>query len=226
MTPRTIRNQRAAVALVVALLSISAVLLPPSRADAQGGGPSIVRLGFGQDGPRVVVAAIIANTDPNLGFELLPVQVSLFNAAGAPIASNSGYVDMLFPAGKTAYVAAIYPPGGERAARATINLGRGRASATSLPMLLDVTDAVFRPDRFSAKATGLLTSGYPKGLTQILVSAVAFDSSGAIVGGGQQYINQVPGGGQLAVDPSVTVSVQPAWIEMYAAITSISSVEP
>lgn len=219
---RMIYSLLTAAILAGALISIG-LLMPPTRAEAQTG-PSIVMLGFGQERTQVVAAAIVTNTDPNLGFESMPVQVSVFNAAGAPIAANSGYLDMLFPAGKTAYIASIYPPNDERAARVTMSIGRGRSSPTNLPMLFNVSDVVFRPDRYFSKATGLLVSGYPKGMTYIHVTAVAFDGNGAIVGGGHQY-TQVPALGQVAVDPPVTVSTPPAWIEMYASMTTLTHVE-
>jgi hypothetical protein len=217
-------------ALFGAFYSLVAVLLahpwvPSAEAQPVPDGPTITMVGFGQQQKQVAVAYIIENINPDYGYEAMPVQVSVFDAQGAPIGSSSGYVDMLFPAGKTAHVSRIYFQGDEQAARVNVSIGKGRAQRSTAQPALSARDVIYKPDRFFPKATGIVSSSYVKNATYVYVAAVAFDATGSIIGGGFEFLNFVPAGGEVVADPAVTTSGQPAWIEMYASLSGLSRME-
>jgi hypothetical protein len=188
-------------------------------------GPVLVFSGYGQERTSVAVAYIVENVNPDFLFRAVPVQVSVFNSAGSVIGADSDSVSRLYPAAKMANISRVRIPEGETAARVELTIGKGRAMRSAVQSGFEITDIVYRAERNSRRATGLVTSSFPQSITEVRVVAVAFDASGSIIGGGSRFVGIVPGGGSAATDVDLTISAEPAWIEMYAAPSGLSDIE-
>jgi hypothetical protein len=74
--------------------------------------------------------------------------------------------------------------------------------------------------------TGQIVSPYGSEITNLRVAAIAYDAAGEIIGGGYTFLDFVPANGKAAVEVSVTTAEEPTTVELYAAVSDLSEIEP
>ena len=164
----------------------------------------MVAKGFGQFLATVGVAFIVENPSETLVVERTSFEAIVYNR-GVALGKGSGLgIPVLLPSQR---------------------LGVSLTSAGARPLAKQPTLAAERvalkADGSRFKATGTITSPYKTDARMAIVYAVAYDSTGAIIGGGNSNTMTVPANGQVPVEMDLVVAGKPARVELYPALGSV-----
>jgi hypothetical protein len=184
---------------------------------------TVVAHGFGQDGIAVGVGFVVENPNQNLALESSQYQIGAYDSAGRVLKTDSGYIERLEPGERVGIADDLYLPDGTIMARLDVQLQMGEIlpSAKRTPVMT-AANVAYLPDRYFPKVTGTILNSEPRDQSFIRVSALLYDASGQIIGGGYTYVDFVPANGQAAAEVSVDVAGQPARAELWPARTSLS----
>ncbi len=86
-------------------------------------------------------------------------------------------------------------------------------------------NATYKPDSYFPSVTGEIVNPYTQQVTDIEVTAIAYDSAGNIVGTGWTYLDFIPASTASAVEVYMTMSGEPATVELFATLSSFSEFE-
>jgi hypothetical protein len=89
---------------------------------------------------------------------------------------------------------------------------------------LTTTSVSWRSSTASATVSGTVANPNAIGFGEVLVSAVAYDNTGAIIGGGSGMLPSLPPHAQSPIDVPVVTNGPPASVDLYAAPRSLPSV--
>lgn len=168
-------------------------------------------------------AFLLENPNPSTAFERTQYQVALYDAAGIVLKTDSGYITFLAPGEKTAVADNMYLDAGAKPVRLDVQVKPGKSQVLKEIVPNFTTENVtYKPDRFSSKVTGVIRSPFKKDLSDLHVSAVAYDANGAIIGGGFTFLKFVPAGGAAAVEVSITTAGTPVKVELYPALSGLT----
>jgi hypothetical protein len=226
-------RQRVFVSATVALVSL--LLLSSAAAFARTGrsgteqsapglspwqAPRIVADGFAQDGGWINYSFIVEN--PNLGVALNEVsyEVVVADDQGAILGANQSFVWLLTPGQRLAVANAMAVAEGERAGGLFVRVRSWHVVPTDP---LQATDVGFVADEVAPRVTGRIASAFPSVVDNVRVSALAFDSDGAIIGAGHAFIARIDPGGSSAIEVPIITRGVPARVELHPALTSLST---
>jgi hypothetical protein len=85
---------------------------------------------------------------------------------------------------------------------------------------LSAEQATFLPDPNFPKVAGVIKSSWENDIQGVIVTAIAYDKSGTIVGSGTGVASLVPANGQVAVEVSIDMVGVPAKVELYATVSN------
>lgn len=86
------------------------------------------------------------------------------------------------------------------------------------------SSVVFKPGQYGMnKVTAKITSAYQQTVKDVYAAAVCYDGSGAIIGGGEAYIDEIPSGQTRPIEETVMVSAVPASCEMFPTLSGVST---
>jgi hypothetical protein len=178
--------------------------------------------GFGQTEYRAGYALLVENPNDNYAIESTQYHLTAYAADGTVLAAEEGYIDVILP-GQTLGIGDTISIIGD----ATIDHVDAQILAgdyePSDPIPTFTSENVsYQPGDFSSDTTGEIVSPYNKDITDIRVSAIAYDDAGNIVGGGFTYLDFIPANGKAAVEVSTACSGTPATVELYAYLSSLS----
>lgn len=178
--------------------------------------------GFGQDDTTVGYAFVVSNPNAATGFENIEYQVAILDAAGTVVATDSGYINVLF-AGETQGVGgALFVDSGATVSTLTVQVSGGDAVASDPVAGFTVEGGQYIPGDFGNQATGIVVSPFGRAFDDLRVSAVAYDAAGTIVGGGFTFVNFVPANGRTGVTVQVTAAGEVAEVALYPALSALS----
>ena len=183
--------------------------------------------GFGQERTQGAYGFLVENQSSSTAVEKSQYQVTAFAKDGTVLATDSGYIELLLPSQKLGIAGSLSLFAAENASidSVIVQLKAGDR-APSEPQPTFTSDKVtYLKGSYSSKITGVIKSPYKKDASQLRVSALAFDGSGAIIGGGFTYLDFVPAEGQSAVEVSVITNGQPAATELYASLSGLSELK-
>jgi hypothetical protein len=183
---------------------------------------SLVAQGFGQDGQQVGFAFIVENPNAGYAVENSQYQVAAYDANGAVLKTESGYIELVLPGQSLGVGNTMYVDEGVTVSRIETQLKAGDVEATDLSTTFAVDKVVYRPSDMFSKAFGVVTNPFDRDITELRVSAVAFNDAGEIVGGGFTYLNFILAGGTTGVGVSVTSAGQVARVELYPTVSGLS----
>jgi hypothetical protein len=83
-------------------------------------------------------------------------------------------------------------------------------------------DASFEPGRVSNHVRGFVVNPYEQDVTDLFVSAILYDDTGEIIGSGFTFLDEVAARGRTAVEVRTLTSSEPASVELYATLSSLS----
>jgi len=195
---------------------------PPATAPIapSGGseGVSVIQTGFGQAkaGAPVAVAALLQNTGaPTDG---VPLSITVYNASGAVVAAGDTTMRYLGAGETTGFVHRLTAASSGSAARVEVVAGDGKAAGDPPAGGLGFSQASLTADHSGLEATAVLSSSFADDLSDVHVSAIAYDASGVIDGGGETTKRVVPAGGSVGVVVSIDASGTPASVQFYAQL--------
>lgn len=192
----------------------------PSQAPAQVQTLRTLASGYGQDGIEMAFAFVIEN--PNPGHMLDgKYQVAAYDSSGRVLDTDSGYITYVLPGQKTAIAASMYLPDNTTAAKLDVQVQTTSSKAFTARPSFSFSNITYLADRWTPKVSATISSPFDKDGKYVRISAVAYNASGVIVGGGFTFQDFVPARGQSATSFSVTTNGTPARIELYASISSL-----
>lgn len=196
---------------------------PPTAAPVVEAAPiNLISQGFGQEGQSAAYAFVVENPNAAIGFEDVAYQIAAKDDQGTIIATDSGYITALFPNQSAALAGTLFIDEGNTIATLEVQLSSGEQVATE-PIDSFVVEGIqyFQGD-FTNSVTGILTSAFARPIDDVRVSAITYDESGAINGGGFTFVNFIPADDRVGVDVSVTSSGPVARVELYPTFSFLS----
>jgi hypothetical protein len=149
------------------------------------------------DSAASVAAVVKWNSTSEIATDV-EVTLTLSNAAGVVVSSDSEDVGAIFP-GQSAAVTENPQVSGATSLRVqalvgnTQNLPKGEVSPT-----LTTTGVVNTPGEFGSTTTGTITSTSTKDLKEVQATAVYLNSAGAIIGGDFTFVDFIPANGSTS----------------------------
>jgi hypothetical protein len=196
---------------------------PQELSTAQAEKLRVVSVGFGQKDQEVGFAFLVENPNSSYSVENSQYQLVAYNAEGAVIKTESGYIELVLPNQRLGIAGTTFLDQGINVAKVELQLSKGNAvPAESLPAFTIGQVAYFDDDTFPF-VTGIIGNLYSKDITNLRVSAVAYDDSGQIIGGGFTYLNFILANGSTGVKISLTSSPHIANIEIYPVLSGLSN---
>ncbi len=191
---------------------------PAARVDVR-----VVAQGFGQDGRQVGYAFLVENPNAGLAVENTQYQLAAYDDAGAVVETDSGYIQFLLPGQQIGVADTMYLDEGVALSRIEVQLSQGKATAFEPTAWIEVERARYIEGRYSRYATAVLSNPFDRDITNLVVSAVAYDDAGQIIGGGFTYLNFLLAGGATGVRVSIEGLSQVARVEVYATLSGLST---
>ena len=196
---------------------------PPPSPTPKPEAISLLNQGFGQDDRQVGFAFIVENPNAGLAIENSQYQIAAYNADGVVVKTDSGYIELLLPSQKLAIGGTMFLDEGVTASNIEVQLSEGDATPTDPIPSFTVDSVVYVAGQFSSNATGVVTNPYKRDITNLRVSAVAYNAAGEIIGGGFTFLNFILANGTTGVKVSVTSAKDVASVELYPVISGLSS---
>jgi hypothetical protein len=97
-----------------------------------------------------------------------------------------------------------------------VRISDGRPAGDPPPGTLSFSGVTTVTDRTGTEASAVLASSYSNDLTEVRVDALAYDSRGTLVSGGELIKRLVPAGSPVGVLVPMDLSGTPARVELYA----------
>jgi hypothetical protein len=183
-----------------------------------GGSVEVLKSGFGQAkaGGPIAVAALLQNAGEPV--DQVPVSITVYDGSGSVLAA-ADTTARYFDSGETiGFVHRIAAAGSGSAARVAIVTGPGKPAGEAPPGSLSFGQTAIDTEHSGLEATTTLSSSFASDLTNVRVSAIAYDATGAIDGGGETIKRIVPAGGSVGLVVSLDVSGTPASVQFYAQL--------
>lgn len=195
---------------------------PPASPTPKPEAIKIGAQGFGQDGRQASFAFIVENPNPGLAIENSQYQIAAYNAEGAVVETDSGYIQLLLPSQKLGIAGTLFLDEGVTVAKIEVQLSEGDAIVSDPIATFTIDSVLYTASQFSSNVTGIITSPYNRDITSLRVSAVVYNSAGEIIGGGLTYLNFILQNGTTGVRVPVTSAKDVATVELYPAISGLS----
>ncbi len=204
---------------VFALSDTSSTGAQPLGIVADGSGPSGFEneLGWG---------IIVENPNPGLAAETTAYKATAYAADGKVLGVYSSFISLLLPGERLGLGGSFYLPPGTTADRLEFEvLGRYFSETSVHAGFLTPADVAFVADEFSPRVTGTIQNSLDRELRDIEVYAIAYNAAGQIIGGGFTFVDSIAAGGQTRTEVTIAVGEEPAAVELFATVSSLSDIE-
>ncbi|HLI51000.1 MAG TPA: hypothetical protein VKU87_04340 [Thermomicrobiaceae bacterium] len=214
-------------------VAASATLVPtatPSPTPAPSPSPvtqnlQVIASGFGQnDNGQIGYAFIVKNPNSALGISNSQYQVAAYDSSGTVLKTDSNYINIIRPGETFGVGGQLFLDKGQKAAKIEVQVSTGTTGAMTDTTDLTTDKATYSADGYGdEQVSGVVNNPWKVDVKEVRVSAVTYDASGKINGGGFTFVDFVPAGGHAAATVQVTTSGKPAKVELYAVLTSLSN---
>lgn len=183
------------------------------------GGDSSIELldiGFGQvpDSEELGYGFVIRNnTGSTLDFS--EYDVVAYDAGGAQLESDFGFIDLLAPGETRGIGGSIYLPDGTTATRVEVQVTSGDVATSDFPQPFSVTNPLYFGEEFFPVVTAIASGPYDRPIEDLDVHVVLYNAAGKIIGGGYDYIDFLLPGQPTGVEAYVASSEAPARVDVY-----------
>jgi hypothetical protein len=186
----------------------------------------LVAQGFSPTQPKVGFAFLVQNSSDRFVTDPTSYVVTAYGPGGKVVQTLTGDVGAVFPTQQSGVAGILTVPGGQSVSRLTVSLApvRFRLPWADLAGPLTTTSVTWRSSETSTTVSGTVVNPYAIGFGDVLVSAVAYDLSGAIIGGGSGMVPSLLPHAQSPIDVPVVTKGPPASVELDAAPRSLPSV--
>ncbi|HYI15831.1 MAG TPA: FxLYD domain-containing protein [Thermomicrobiales bacterium] len=183
----------------------------------------VVQQGFSevQSYDEVAYGFIVQNPDAENAVINSEYLVTVFQGADV-LDTDSGYLDYVLPGQRLGVGGSIFIPSGRDADSIVVELSAGEAAAPEVDPGFNVDLIRYYPDSLFPSATGVISTTSDVPLQDFEVFAVGYDETGAIVGGGYTFVSFILAGATTGVEVNVASANEPASIELYPVVTSLT----
>lgn len=204
--------------------AISALSLLGSNEESPAGAVdlTLIQYGFGQDENEVGFGLIVENPNEGFAVESTRYQVTAYAEDGKVLAVDGGFIDVLLPQQTLGLGGSMFLEEGATVARVEAQILAGDFETTDALPFFAAENVAYQPGDFSSSVTGEIVNPYAKDISNLRVSAIAYDEAGAIIGGGFTFLDFAPANGKAAVEAFVTTAGTPATVELYASLSALS----
>jgi len=188
----------------------------------------IVADGFGPSGfeNELGWGIIVENPNAGLAAETTAYQTTAYAADGKVLGVYSSFISLLLPGERLGLGGSFYLPPGTTADRLEFEvLGRYFSETTVQAGFLTPVDVTYVADEFSPRVTGTIQNSLDRELRDIEVYAIAYNAGGQIIGGGFTFVDSIEAGGQAQAEVTIAVGEEPAAVEVFATVSSLSDIE-
>lgn len=189
---------------------------------------TIVQDGFGESSfeGELGWGFIAENPNTDLAAETTAYQVTAYADDNTVLGVYSSYISLLLPGERLGLGGSFYLPTGKRANRLEFEiLGRYFSETLVQADVLTSTVATFVADEFNPRVTGTINNNVERDLSDVEVYAIAYNADGRIIGGGFTFVDFIAAEGQADVDVSIAIGEEPAMVELFATVSSLSDIE-
>lgn len=168
---------------------------------------------------------LLHNPDARQAVEPVRYQVTAWAADGTVLATNAAEVAALLPGERLGIGGSVFAPDGTIPDRVDVQvLGRSLSDVNLDAGLLRVGDVQLVSDRFTPRASAIVTNELDVDLAGVEVFAVGYDADDRIIGGGFASIEMLDARGQAPVEVALAVGGEPARVELFATLSSTSQI--
>lgn len=183
---------------------------------------AVVSYGFGQDNRSVGYSFIVENPNSGLSFERSQYQLAALDESGAIVDTDSGFISLLLPDQTLGVSGSFFVDEGVTVASINVQLNAGDSETAEPIATFTVENPTYFAGSFSSSVTGVIGNPYERDLSNVRVSAVAYNAADEIVGGGFTFLNFVLANSTTGVDVSVTTAGEVARVELYPTISGLT----
>jgi hypothetical protein len=183
----------------------------------------LLKQGFGKAEYQSSYGFTVENPNSDYSVEDSKYRVTFLSGEGTVVDTDEGYINILLP-NQTLGIAGFAPGDDFDKAEVQIMTGNYQQTTEELPQFTS-EKVVFGEGPLGGKVTGFILNPYTKDITDLWVSAIAYDSDGEIIGGGFTFLDFAAANGKSAVEINISTSTTPASVELYAMPTSLSEFE-
>lgn len=182
--------------------------------------------GIGQGAFESGYGLLVRNPNTTYPVESSRYQITAFDDRGTVVATYAGDIHFLLPGQTLGVAGSIFSQTEAAIATIDVQVLSGEFIVDETTMSAFTTEAVtLVAGDFSPEVSGTVVNPNPSEVTNLQVSALAFDEAGHIIGGGFTFIDAIPAAANEPVSVPLSVSVPPARVELFAAVTSTSICE-
>lgn len=193
----------------------------PAGAPADALPLEVVGYGFGVGETDAGWGLLVTNPNTAYALEDSRYTLTVFDAGGNAIHTEEGVLPLLLPGELLGVGGALLAGDEEAIATLEVAVQTGAFVAAAAGPTVIAEEVTFVDGTFSDEVTGTLVNPWTAEMTDLRLSAVAFDEAGHIIGGGTTILDALPAGGRAAVTVPVTVGGTPALVELFAAVAEV-----
>ncbi len=185
----------------------------------------LVSKGFGQDAAgQASYAFIIKNTKSDQALVGWQYSVVAYSADGSIFKTDTNIMPVIFPGEQLGIGNHLFLDAGQTLDHIDVQFTPGSAQPYNKINDLTTDNVTYVDDPYFPKVTGNVKSPFNVDLNLVLVSVIAYDASGNIVGGGFTFLNFVGANSEAVTEVGLTTASAPAKVEMYAMVGDIAYV--
>jgi hypothetical protein len=183
---------------------------------------AVTTSGYGQHGRSVGYGLLVENPNTSLLMESMPYRVTAYDAEGYVLATDQGTIAQVLP-GRTLGVGGGLTVGeGDVVDRLEAQVLTGDLVEADGTRHYPAEDATYHSSDYTDRVTGWVQNPYDDGVSDLRVFAIAYDRRGAIIGGGNTFLDFVRAGHSGRVEVNITTDSPPAAVELYACLSVLS----
>ncbi|MBW6473241.1 MAG: hypothetical protein K0B14_08975 [Anaerolineaceae bacterium] len=175
-----------------------------------------------QDERNLITVFLFENLDTS-GVEDLEYIITVTDAAGITINTETGYIDFLAAGEQTGVASQMFLDEGMVAENVDIEWTyyMDASGSSDVPFSFENSRYYFDPywDRF----TTVITNNSGSAFTNVRVDMLAFDAAGLVVGGGYTMLNFIPGNSKVGLSINGFVSEDPVTYEFFPKLNILSN---
>ena len=200
---------------------------PPAATATNASGEAVtlavVQHGFSevQSYDEVAFGFVVENPDSENAVINSEYRVTVYQGADE-LETDTGYLDYVLPGQRMGVGGSIFIPSGRDADSIVVELTAGEAAAPELDPGFTVDSIRYYRESLFPSATGVISTTSDVPLQDFEVFAVGYDEAGTIIGGGYTFVSFILAGGTTGVEVSVASADEPASVELYPVVTSLT----
>jgi hypothetical protein len=184
----------------------------------------LLKYGVGQEEFSTGYGFLVSNTNSNYSIETSQYHVTSYSIDGNVIDTDEGYINVLLPNQTIGWGGDLYS-GDATVSHIEVQILPGKYNEANEIPIFSTENVSYQSGSYSSKATGIILSPYNTDITDLRVSALAYNENGEIVGGGYTYLDFIPANGQAAVEVNIATGEMPTDVEIFATVSSLSEFE-